>query len=193
MDLCILIYTHLFMLPIWQERRPSWVLDRRSPSYREEHNLWPCCQRSAWWETHRGSVQNTRSASCRLHPDMLEMFLFLVTLHPTTIRNAWIWASTKLPLILSVKTSFCGTREQGSGMRCRTCRWLTFSPRWLHCQRPTSRLVSLLILWICFKACRAVASYSSYANGIKKNHQNRSSDDIHSRIMETLRTNDQHK
>lgn len=54
-----------------------------------------------------------------------------------------------MSLPLSYNVSLCLIRELGSGMRCRTCRWQTFSPRWLHCQRPTSRQVLPFILYAC--------------------------------------------
>lgn len=156
---------HFSMLWLLQECRPSWVLDRRSSSNREEHNLWPRRQRSPWWEAHRGSVQNTRSASCRLQIYFWNFWWHFYKQPNRRIKLCFDQASVVIMGTYDVtdtshNISLYLIRELGSGMRCRTCRWLTFSPRWLHCQRPTSRQVFPLILcmlemFMCL-CCRAL-------------------------------------
>lgn len=73
-------YVHFFrrwhFYFVKQECGPAWISDRRSSGHRKEHNLWSDCKRCAWWETHWGVVQNSRSSSCKSEGQKATTFMF---------------------------------------------------------------------------------------------------------------------
>lgn len=97
--------------------------------------------------------ERTEYMFCTMYVTASFSFFFFLNFLMSAFITLNLWA------FYVYQSVFNEIREPGSGTRCRTCRWLISCPRWLHCQRPTSRWV--LLIRLCATKLRSHKSFNS--------------------------------